>query len=344
MGGADTLGGGGTPVEGAAPITPGNVGRRPMGVAQPPPGPVAVQTLARPHDPLSVPYLLPSRSMYYQDLCPGHDGRVVIAPMRGEQEEIIAGAAQNPQAQGAALRHVTEQCIDTRGIPFRKLLVDDWTASMLHFLALSAGSDVIGLRPTCPHEGCKQQHDQSKALTSLACTILRFAEQGETVEPETEHDPAEDVIADIDGESEEGGVSEIVLTPETAAEPFTTKPLPIGGQKVSWRYHRLEDLEKAEEFAARMETERSGKPGSPLHSYLMALQIAALDGTKQATLQAWRWVKAQPSVNLSAWREEMAERSFGYDVMMRFRCKGCGRSFRARLPLDGSLFRRRTHS
>jgi hypothetical protein len=324
---------------GPIPVTPGNVGRR-AAATLPPPMAAPAQAPAR--DPLSRPYLLPSRGVYYQALAPGFDGRVVISPMRGEQEETLAGAQGNPQAQVEALRHVTEQCIDTRGVPFNSLLVDDWNAAMLHFLALSAGSDVVGLRPTCPYDDCKKDQDQSKALTSLGCTVIRLAEPGETVEEKSGDETEAAIIAEIESENEDadGGVRELILTPEDAAEPFTTAPLPIGNQRVTWRYHRLSDLVKAEEFAART-AGNATKPGSPLHSYLMALQIVAIDGQRQATLQAWRWVKQQPSVVLSAWREEMANRAFGYDVVPRFRCKHCGRSFKTRLPLDGSLFRRR---
>lgn len=343
MGGADTHGG----VPGAVPVAPGNVGRASMaavaqalaGTAE---GKLAAMPDRAPVDPLSRPYRLPSRGVYYR----GHDGMVVISPMRGEQEETLAGAAGNREAQLEVLRHVVSQCVDLRGLALGDLLLDDWVALTFHFFALSAGSDVIELRPT--HGACGKAMVVRRELTAMPCASLRVADAGEPATwpaPRSREDDDEAIIREIEGGegSIDSGPTERVLAAPDASEPFTTPPLPITRQRVTWRYHRVSDLIKADEFASRVGDSQT-RVGSPLHSYLMALQVVAIDDQPQAVLQAIRWVKQQPSVVLNAWRDEMAERAFGYDVMMRIKCAHCGGWFTSRLPLDGSLFRRRARS
>lgn len=355
MGVADSpgaVGEGASPFPGATQVPAGNVGRR----RSPAPGEDATFVVDQARaaafvappkavDPLARRIKLPSGGLFYQSFAPGHDGQITIWPTRGEQEEAIAGAGEDVRARTEVMRFVTEQCSDLGGVPFKHLLVDDWFALTIHLLGLSAGTDEVTLKPLCPHKDCKRPNTHRRALTMLPCVNLRLAEAGESPTP-TATVVEDDLIAAIEaidaGEDSEA-ISEAtdrVLSPAQTVEPFTTAPLPVSGTTVSWRYLRLSDLSKAEEFVARTGDTQT-KPGSGLHSYLMALQIVAIDGRRVATLEAVRWVKQQPTVVLNAWREEMAAKSFGFNLEPTFRCTACKRTFQARLPLDGSIFRRR---
>lgn len=287
-------------------------------------------------DPLSRPYTLPSRGLYYGDALPG--GEVVIAPTRGAQEELLAGAKENAGAQLSALRHVAEQCIATGKLPFNDIILFDFTAVLFHWLALSAGSDELQLAPV--HPACGKATRVTMALSELPCTTIRLAEPSERVTwppPYADDDPLA-ILREMDGEdSGDPANKELVLPPEASAEPFVTEPLPHTGDIVGFRYHRVSDLIRAEEFAAR-----AGKDGAGWHNFLMACQLVSLNGRPfSGRLEAMTWLNRQPSPVLHALRDDISLRDFGYDVQPRFRCDSCGGSFRVRLPLDGSLFRRR---
>jgi hypothetical protein len=303
------------------------------------PVPTAVGT-GRPADPLSRPYRLPSRGIYYQRFVSGHDGTIYISPMRGEQEEIVT-AAPDGAARQTAYRYVSEQCMDLRGIPFNELLTDDWAEAALHFGALSLGSDEVQLR--AKHDTCGRTSEHVCALLSLPSVTLRLAEADEAPNwpPANGVDAAiDEIMRDFDG-GEVSKSSERVLAADSAMEPFTTSPLPISGQRVSWRYMRMGDLAKAEEFATRYDEAQRNKANST-HTAQLAMQLVAIDGQRQSPLQALRWIKQQPTPVLNAWREEIALYSFGYDAAPKFRCQNCGGVMKVKLPLDGSIFRRRS--
>lgn len=306
-------------------------GQVPLGRPRPAVGPTGGLSSST-ADPLARPYRLPSGGLHYPN---GFDGGVLIAPMRGEQEEIVAGAADSPQGQLAALRHVTSQCIDTKGFPFNELLLNDWTAAMLHFLAMSAGTDVVGLRPV--HPACGKASNQSRPLTGLPCVTLRLAEPGEEPTwPPAEIDADLEALREMEGE-ESGAAVERVLLSADANEPFTVK-LP-NGPTIQWRHLRLADLIRAEEYAARTGDAQT-TPGSKMHTFILARHIVAIDGKQVGGLEGVTWIRRQPSPVLNGLRADIARREFGYDVTPRFRCPHCGGSFKVRLPLDGSLFRR----
>lgn len=300
--------------------------------------PAVTQTSPPPqptHDPLSLPYTLPSRGLYYGGKCPG--GSVVITPTRGAQEEILAGAQDNPAAALPALRHVAEQCIRLGGLAFNDLLLFDFTALLFHFLALSNGTDELRIEPK--HGSCKPTR-LKLPLTRLPCKLLRVAEEGEAPNwPPADEEDEMSVLAEMEAreraEAEGVGATDVVLPRDAAQEPFLTEKLPFTGDVVGWRYHRVSDLIRAEEFVARL---GKGKMGS----FLLASQIVSINGRSlTGALEATAWVSRQPSPVLNALREEMSLRDFGYDVTPEFTCKDCGGRFRTKLPLDGSIFRSR---
>jgi len=290
-------------------------------------------------DGLSIPFRLPSGGLFNQGSAPGHDGMIVISPTRGEHEEILAGAIDKPDVQLGILRHITSQCFQLRGIPYNELLVLDWTAAMLHFLAVSAGADTVNL-PAGKHS-CGADNDFSRAFTELPRTVLRLAEGGEAptavIEPHARNE--EDVLREMEGE-EAGAAPEQVrlVSVEQVHEPFHSTPLPRTQEVVSWRHHRVNDLIKAEEFASRM-GDANVNAGGKMFTFLMARQIVAINGKALSPLEAIGWVRKQATPILNALREQIRDAEFGYDIQPEFPCKGCGQKVKVKLTLTGDLFR-----
>lgn len=288
-------------------------------------------------DPLSRPYTLPSRGLWYP---PGHRGQVFISPTRGEQEEVLAGMEDGAAAM-VSLRHVVGQVVDLNGITLDQLMLEDWPALLLHLLAYSAGDDRVFLAPVCPKpRGCGKASNQTRALGDMECVELRLAAPGESPtwpQPieETEEDEELAILAEICGDIE--GTTEAIVDPSAVVEPFTAEPLKLTGDKVTWRYLRMSDLTIAEDFAQRTDS-TSTKPGTKLNNVLLALHTVTLNGSKPGLVGAYSWIKRTPSEALTHYRRQIERRSFGYSMRPRFKCR-CGHSFRAELPLDGSLFR-----
>ncbi len=304
--------------------------QRPAQVIQP-----QAQAAQRAPDPLGRPFTLPSGGLLYGD----HSGSVIISPMRGEQEEIIAGAGEGLSAT-PTLRHVVQQCVDCQGIPYEKLELSDWSALLLHIFSLSLGEDNIPLFPVCPT--CNTQFDGSRSLSMVPCRVLRRAAPGEatTWPPETAQDEDEDLRI-----LREMGIDS--STPQSAEQAYISGPLvePIevplaNGQTIGVRYLRLEDLIQAEDFAERSQSTQATTPGAKLHSFIHARQIATIDGKSVGVLDAMRWVKQTPMPLLAELRLAVERRSFGYELSPSFKCPR-GHSFRQQLPLNGAMFRRR---
>jgi hypothetical protein len=302
--------------------------------------PVPVQV--RQADSLSRPYVLPSRGVHYD----AHDGSMVISPTRGAQEEILAGARGDHTAATAALLNVTQQCFEMHGLPFNGMLLLDWTAAMIHFLALSAGDDTMRFEAT--HRVCGKTAPYQIPMTALPCTVLRIADDGERVQlAELPAGEEEALLREMDAAEREAAgevvspITERVLTQDQAQEPFSTQPLPHTGEVVAFRHLRVQDLVNAEQFAATTGDRDANNPQGKLHTFLLASQIVTINGRKVGRLESTQWVRNQPSPVLDKFREEIRAREFGYDVRPRVTCKACGGPFRAKIPLDGRLFRRR---
>jgi hypothetical protein len=259
--------------------------------------------------------------------------------MRGEQEEILAGAGDGLSAT-PVLRHVVSQCVDCAGIPYEKLELSDWSAVLLHVLALSLGEDNIPLYPVCP--SCNTQFDGSRPLSQVPCRVLRRAALGEptTWPPDTAQDEDEDlrVLREMGIDGVEAIEAQQVYVSGPLAEPIDVTL--ANGQTVGLRYLRLEDLIQAEDFAERAQNTQATTPGAKLHSFIHARTIATLDGKRVGVLDAMRWVKQAPLPLLSELRRAAERRSFGYELSPSFRCPN-GHSFRQQLPLNGAMFRRR---
>lgn len=284
-------------------------------------------------DPLSRTYQLPSGGLVY----PGHDGTVVISPMRGEQEEMIAGSGVGVSAT-PAIRHVVEQCLDTRGVPYEQLVVEDWAACLLHILAMSLGSDHMPMFPQCP--GCAQHFDGSRSLSDVPCRVLKRALPGEstTWPPQSSADEDEDlrILREMGLDPDSSKQAQQVFAVDAVVEPAEVKL--ANGQVIGWRYLRLNDLIQAEEFSERSQSGTTNA-GSRLHGFIQARYIASIDGRTVGVIDSMRWVKQAPLPLLRELRESIERRSFGYELRPTFQCTHCRHRFRHQLSLDGSMFR-----
>jgi hypothetical protein len=286
-------------------------------------------------DPLSTPYALPSRGLYYGPSLPG--GVVRIAPTRGAQEEALAGvsgaAQENEGFALLALKNITEQCISMGQLALDDMLFLDWTASLINFFAISAGSDEMRVQQR--HAVCRQMGKYSIKLSDMPCKALRFADPGEAV---TWPPLRPDVDDEDDAPSHNGHARETVVPHDRSGEPFVTEPLPLSGVRVSWRYHRMRDLTMAHEYAERMQDKAT--PAARRHTLLQAVQIVAIDGRPVGLIEAATWVRGTPSPDLNELRQEINDREFGYDLAPTVKCLHCGGLTKVRIPLRGGVFRR----
>jgi len=336
----------GTQVEGAGPphLADANAGAFNLPDPTAPPG-APTQAVNMPtanpimHDPLARPYDLPSGGVFYGKY--GYHKTVTMVPTRGEQENVIAGAGEDPQSQLAVLRGVMQQCVDLGPIPYDELVLYDWTALVINWLAYCNGTDIIGIRPQ--HGKCRPI-TVTFSMSELPCKVLRFAQAGEVANwppavPGEEVDDIEAIIMEMEREEGAKGVEEFLLTRDDSEGRFVTGPLPLTGERVTWRLPVVADMVTADDFASRIGSTDTSK-GKPLHTFLLALQILAIDGRPVGRLEAMRWASRAATPTLDGFREHTSRRSWGYDTRPSFRCH-CGAQFRVRLPLDGAMFRRR---
>lgn len=302
------------------------------GASAPPP---VVQTA----DPLACPYTLPSRGVFY----PGHDGKILIAPTRGGQEEVLSAAAQSdqPEAKLAALRYLTEQCFNLRGLEFSNLLIQDWQAAMIQFLAICVGTDEVAIQPY--HKACKQSSDVRIKLAELPQIQLRRAESGEEANwPVYDIDESlAMLVSDIEGGEARDRTR---LVAADFGEPFKTPPLPHSNAVIEWRMLRISDLVKTEEFVSKTKEYNTKDRGSPLHTYLQARHIVSINGKKVSIPEAMAWIKAESTPALNFLRNEFISTSFGYETEPWVRCGKCGGMFQTQLELDEGLFRKASNN
>jgi len=159
---------------------------------------------------LSRPILLPSRGFLYGR---GPAYSPVIQPIRGEQEELLAGAGEGSDVT-TVLRHVVAQVTDLQGLPYEDLLVSDWMALLLNIMAFSY-NPILSFRPKCPT--CKKFQSVSKNVEEMECKVI---------------DP------------DKAGLYK---------EPFETPPLPLSKDVITWRLLRIKDFIQAEAYAKQRE-------------------------------------------------------------------------------------------
>jgi len=254
-------------------------------------------------DRLSRQYQLPSCGWLYGDLNP--TGVVTMSSVRGEDEEIIGGAGEGPEAI-AVLREKIEQLVATGRLPYYQLLFSDWIALLFNFMAFSYGSD-MRFSVRCPH--CKQFPPEPYvfALEKLPCVVL------------DEH-PAFDK--------------------KTFHEPFTTPKLPPYDDVINFRLLRLEDMLETEKYYKQ--GLRAGMQGDFVRSYAMARHIVGINGEEVNTFEALDYVRhGTTGATLLAMRRAFNEVEPGYSLLVDLECgqPSCRAQFQVHVPEDGSFFR-----
>jgi|GEM_PF-2025964 len=175
------------------------------------PRPTEEKAVAEPKG-ISLPYTLPSRGVLYGGKCPG--GKVIIYPIRGEQEELLAGAGEGVEAT-PVFRYVVAQLVDLKGLPYEDLLLSDWVALLMNLLAFSY-DPIMRFRPRCPH--CHKFFPKMVNIEEMECKTIEDSEAHKW------------------------------------REPFEAPPLPLSKAKVSWKLLRLRDMISAEDWARQQES------------------------------------------------------------------------------------------
>lgn len=159
----------------------------------------------------STPLVLPSLGVYYDNKVPS--GKGTIIPIRGEQEELLAGAGDGVEAS-PVLRLVVDQLSDFNKYPSENLLVSDWIYTLLNILAFSY-DPVLTFSPVCPEHGIRVP--TSINIEEMECV---------RVDPKRLDD---------------------------WKEPFETDPLPWSKDKITWRLLRIHDMEKIENYVSQVQ-------------------------------------------------------------------------------------------
>lgn len=290
-------------------------------------------------DPFSKVIDLPSSGLYYAT----GTRQVTIRPTRGEQEEMIAGTPEESPDRVKAIREVVKQCTNLGQLPFEELLIRDFGTVCMHLFAISAGTDEVNIQAGCDKRDCPMAA-KKLALTMLPSVVLRQDGGAGDGPPPEEEDPdirAARMVEEMLGEVEESAGVEYRSVTAADVEPFRCQL--SNGVAVEYRYHRMKDLEAAEEYA-RATGDQGLLIGAKLGSYLSARQIVSINGERMVgTTQALQWWKATSSPLLRELREDIAARNFGFNMRPEFRCPrgDCRKKVRVKLPNDGSLFRAR---
>jgi hypothetical protein len=261
------------------------------------------------HRQISFPYTLPSRGILYGGALPG--GECIIIPIRGQQQEILAGMGENANTT-AVLRHIIQQLVVfPPTFKYYDLLFTDWLALLLNIMAISY-TPTIPLKPRCPY--CKEFSIYEIEIGKLEC---RTAD-------------------DIPDKS-------------NYLEPFTIGPLPLYKDVIKARMLRLVDYQKAEDFSNKIRqriqlspnnSERLERDETP--TYITALQVVSINNyEKLPELKVMEWVKNCIKGDLDYFNNSIEDLETGYNMKPAFNCKRCGAIFEVQLPIDGSFFRGR---
>jgi hypothetical protein len=173
--------------------------------------------------------------------------------------------------------------------------------------------------------------------------VLRVAQEGEATNWPAlpgSIDPDVQALLAISGKS---GVETRVLSPIDATEPF--KVTLKNGDQVTWRYARVKDLVAAEEYINSLpgnggpNAAFTGSHSGKFNNFLTALHVVSINGKPVQPPEALMWVKRSPTWLLDGLRQDILDRSFGFETEPKLRCKRCGGSWKVELPSDGGIFR-----
>jgi hypothetical protein len=226
-----------------------------------------------------------------------------MSAIRGEDEEIIAGVGEGPEAV-AILRDKLEQLVDTGALPYYQLLFSDWVALLFNFFAFSYGED-MHVRSRCPY--CKEisEDPYGFSLEDLPCLVY-----------------------------------ENVFERKEITEPFTSPTLPPYDDVVNFRLLRLQDMVETEKYFQN--ARRAGKTGDFIRSYATAKHILAVNDEEVTLFEALDWVRnGATGAMLKKLRQEFNRITPGYEMAVYVKCHNgaCRGEFPIKIPEDGSFFR-----
>lgn len=249
--------------------------------------------------PVSLPLTLPSRGITYGGLIPG--GEVVISPLRGEQEETLAGTGAG-QHTSKVMRHIVKQLVDIKQLPFERLLLSDFVALTLNVMAFSYDPN-ISVSIGCPE--CKKRNQYNTSVNELQCDLLteeKFKNPG-TYQVEL---PASGVTI---------GFRSLTLEDVEAVEKFAQR-------------HQAE----ADVTGARPEL-TFGVAKAITH--VNGKTVDEFGGLLPLRL----WLRDMTSRDLAVLRKAMNAAESGYNLSPEIECSHCGHIFEVRLPEAGEFFR-----
>lgn len=251
---------------------------------------------------LTLPFTLPSYGVPYGGAIPG--GNVVISPLRGEQEEALAGTGTGPHTS-KAIRHIVKALVNLNGFPFERLLLSDFVALTLNVMAFSYDPN-ISVNIACPE--CKKRNQYDTEVGKLPCDFLTEEKFKDHTQYQVELPVSKVVI----------GFRPLTLEDVDAIEKFTQR-------------HQAEADAKGSRpeltfGVAKAITQVNGKTVDEFGG-LVPLRM---------------WLRDMTGRDLSALRKAMNNAESGYNLSPEIECQHCGHLFEVRLPEAGEFFRGKT--
>ncbi len=251
---------------------------------------------------LTLPYTLPSQGVPYGGAIPG--GNVVLSPMRGEQEEALAGTGTGPHT-ARTVRHVIKGLVNLNGFPFEKLLLSDFVALVLNVMAFSYDPNV-SVSVSCPE--CKKRNQYDTEVGKIPCDVLTEEKFKDASTYQVELPVSKVVIA----------FRPLTLEDTDAIEKFAQRHQPEADAKGS-RPELTFGIAKAITHVNGKTVEEFGG--------LVPLR---------------HWLREMTGRDLAALRKAMNDAESGYDLSPEIECVHCGHTFEVRLPEAGEFFRGKT--
>jgi hypothetical protein len=137
---------------------------------------------------------------------------------------------------------------------------------------------------------------------------------------------------------------DLSMLPITEMNEDTTEPiyttLPIGGQRIGWRFLRVDDETEAVQYVRR--AKQRAQDSDPVEEFQFARRIISIDSEEGMKFESvLKFVRTMHARDRRVWEKEIEARSFGLSGKLELTCKGhtCGRSHIIELPLSDDFFR-----
>jgi hypothetical protein len=233
------------------------------------------------------------------------DGKVAIKPLRGEQEELLAGTSGGGAQSVQAMRHVVASLVDLHGLALEELLVSDFTALTFNVMGFSYDPNIsvnVGCR------SCGHLNHYHTTLDQLPCTYL---------------------------------TPEKISNPETFRVLLPTCKARVGFRLMRLRDS---DAVESFTRQHQAEAEALGTNPTVSFALANAIEtvddnpIEAFGGI----VPLRHWVRSLTALDLSALRTAMNNADCGYELSPTIQCAKCKHSFIIKLPEVATFFRRKS--